>query len=80
MTTYRFGFLVTQMVNMISKNINAVKYKALYKYTNEALFCLGVAKVTLLDGTIVGQRVRIFDYSSKKIVSIAEFTRRINEN
>ena len=33
----------------------------------------------MLDGMIVGRRGRVFDYSSKNIVSIDEFNRRIND-
>ena len=81
MTIYILGFLrnAAGRYDPLSTQINTVEYKALYKYANEARFCLSVAKATLLDGTIVGWRGRVFDYSSKKIVSITGSTRRVND-
>ena len=43
---------------------------ASFKYKQEGRFCLGVAKVEIQDGTIIGKRCSVFDYTEKKIVTI----------
>ena len=48
-------------------------YCATYKYPNQARFCLGVAKVMKLDGTVEGRRCNVFDYTSKKVVTIKDY-------
>ena len=48
-------------------------FKESYKYANEARFCLGVVKVQLLDGKILGRRSILFDYTAKQIVSLTEW-------
>ena len=44
--------------------------RASFKYKQEGLFCLGVAKVESQDGTIIGKRCPVFDYTEKKIFTI----------
>ena len=44
--------------------------KATFKYEQEGRFCLGVAKVESQDGTIIGKRCPVFDYTEKIIVTI----------
>ena len=44
--------------------------KATFKYEQEGQFCLSVAKVESQDGTIIGKRFPVFDYTRKKIVTI----------
>ena len=41
-----------------------------FKYEQEGQLCLGVAKVESQDGTIVGKRCPVFDYTDNKIVTI----------
>ena len=43
---------------------------ARFKYEQEGRFCLGVAKVEGQDGTILGKRCPVFDYTEKKIFTI----------
>ena len=46
---------------------NNQKKKATFKYEQEGLFCLGVAKVeSKYDGTILGELCPVFDYTGKK--------------
>ena len=51
-------------------NTNNQPKKATFKYEQEGRFCLGVAKVESQDGTIIGKRCPVFDYTEKKIVTI----------
>ena len=44
--------------------------RAIFKYEQEGRFCLGVAKVEVQDGTIIGERCPVFDYTEKKIFTI----------
>ena len=44
--------------------------RARFKYEQEGRFCLGVAKVEGQDGTIIGKRCPVFDYTEKKTVTI----------
>ena len=39
--------------------------RATFKYEQEGRFCLGVAKVESKDGTIIGKRCPVFDYTEK---------------
>ena len=63
----------------VSGTVGDTEYKSTYKYAQESRVCLGVAKTTLTDGTTVGRKARVFDYSRKKIVSIAEYDKRRND-
>ena len=51
--------------------------KATFKYDQEGRFCLGVAKVEGQDGTIIGKRCPVFDYTEKKIVTISSYKKEI---
>ena len=51
-------------------NKNNQPKRATFKYEQEGRFCLGVAKIEGQDGTIIGQRCTVFDYTEKKIVTI----------
>ena len=44
--------------------------RAIFKYEQEGRFCLGVAKLESKDGTIIGKRCPVFDYTEKKIITI----------
>ena len=44
--------------------------RASFKYEQEGLFCLGVAKVESQYRTIIGKCYPVFDYTEKKIVTI----------
>ena len=44
-----------------------------FKYKLEGQFCLGVAKVESKDGTIIGKRCPVFDYTEKKIVTVSAY-------
>ena len=41
--------------------------KSSFKYEQEGRYCLGVAKVESKDGTIIGKRCPVFNYTEKKI-------------
>ena len=45
---------------------------ASFKYEQEGRFCIGVAKVESQDGTIIGQRCPVFNYTEKKIVTMVD--------
>ena len=47
--------------------------KVTFKYEQEGRFCLGVAKVEGQDGKIIGKRCQVFDYTEKKIFTIAAY-------
>ena len=51
-------------------NTNNQPKKATFKYKQEGRFCLGVAKVEIQDGKIIGKRCPVFDYTEKKVVTI----------
>ena len=44
--------------------------RASFKYEQEGRLCLGVSKLESQDGTIIGERFPVFDYTEKKIVTI----------
>ena len=50
-------------------NTNNQPNRATFKYEQEGLFCLGVAKVEDQDKKIIGKRCPVFDYTEKKIVT-----------
>ena len=47
-----------------------------FKYEQEGQFCLGVAKVESQDGTIIGKRCLVFDYTDKKIVTVDAYKKK----
>ena len=48
--------------------------KATFKYKQEGVFCLGVAKVESKEyETITGKRSPVFDYAGNKIVTIGSY-------
>ena len=51
-------------------NTNNQPKRATFKYEQEGQFYLGVAKVEGQDGTIIGKRCPVFDYTEKKIITI----------
>ena len=51
--------------------------RASFKYEQEGRFCLGVAKVESQDGTIIGKRCPVFDYTEKKIIIINAYKKEI---
>ena len=44
--------------------------KATFKYEQEKRLCLGVANIESKNGTIIGKRCPVFDYSGKQTVTI----------
>ena len=58
-------------------NTNNQPKKATFKYEQEGRFCLGVAKVEGQDGTIIGKRCPLFDYTEKKIVTISAYKKEM---
>ena len=53
--------------------------KPSYKYTQQARFCLGVVAIRTKDGRIIGRRSAVFDYTGQRLISIAEYKRRMKE-
>ena len=51
--------------------------RASFKYEQEERFCLGVDKSESQDGTIIGKRFPVFDYTEKKIVTIDAYKKEI---
>ena len=51
--------------------------KATFKYEQEGRFYLGVAKVEIQDGTIIGKRCPVFDYTEKKFFTIDAYKKEI---
>jgi hypothetical protein len=49
------------------------------KYAEEVILCLGVVKVKLEDGTLVGKRLPLFDYSGKVILSLKDYAKSTAE-
>ena len=62
-----------------SNSYNKKQSRPSYKYPEQARFCFGVAKVKLLDGSIIGRRCRLFDYTGKKMVSISDYEKLITK-
>ena len=58
-------------------NTNNQPKRATFKYEQEGRFCLGVAKVEIQDGTIIGKRCSVFDYTEKKIITINAYKNEI---
>ena len=58
-------------------NTNNPPKRATFKYEQEGRFCLGVAKVEGQDGTIIGKRCPVFDYTEKKIIMINAYKKEI---
>ena len=44
--------------------------KATFKYYQEGRLCLGVDKLEIKDGIIIGKRCPLFDYTEKKFFTI----------
>ena len=55
---------------LLTEPPNKMKKKSTFKYNKEGQFCLGVAKVEIKDGTIIGKRCPVFNYAEEKIVTI----------
>ena len=51
--------------------------RASFKYKQEGRFCLGVVKVEIQDGKIIGKRCLVFDYTEKKIVTIHAYKKEM---
>jgi len=43
-----------------------------FKYAQQGRFCLGVASVELMDGTITGRK-KVYDYTGQRLVSVKEY-------
>ena len=54
-------------------NTNNKPKKATFKYKQEGRFYLGVAKVEIQDGKIIGKHCPVFDYTEKKNVTIKAY-------
>ena len=53
--------------------------KAVFKYPRQSRLCLGVAAIKKIDGTVLGRKSKVFGYTSKCLISIQEWQRRIGE-
>ena len=51
--------------------------RATFKYEQEGILGIGVDKVESKDGTIIGKRCPVFDYTEKKIVTIDSYKKEI---
>ena len=58
-------------------NTNNQPRKATFKYEQGGRFCLGVAKVEIQDGTIIGKRCPVFDYTEKKFFMINAYKKEM---
>ena len=58
-------------------NKNNQPKRATFKYEQEGIFCLGVAKVESQDRTIIGKLCPVFDYTEKKIVTINAYKKEM---
>ena len=58
-------------------NTNNQPKRSTFKYEQEGRFCLGVVKVEGQEGTIIGKRCPVFDYTEKKIVTINAYKKEI---
>ena len=56
---------------------NNQRKKATFKYEQEGLFCLGVAKVESKNGTITGKHCPVLDYTEKKNFTIDAYKKEI---
>ena len=54
-----------------------IRKKPSFKFSQQARFCLGCAAVEMRNGTIIGKRPYIFDYTDQRLVSISEYDRRV---
>ena len=50
--------------------------KTTFKYEQEQIFCLGLAKVESKNGTITGKHCLVFDYIDKNIFTIDALQKR----
>ena len=53
--------------------------KATFKYEQKGRFCLGVAKIESKNGTIIGKRCPVLNYSGWKIVTISAYKKEIQK-
>ena len=58
-------------------NTNNQAKRSTFKYEQEGRFCIGVAKVEVQDGTIIGKRCLLFDYTEKKIFTINAYKKEM---
>ena len=58
-------------------NTNNQPKRSTFKYEQEGRFCLGVVKVEGQEGTIIGKRCPVFDYTEKKIVTINAYKKEM---
>ena len=58
-------------------NTNNQPRKATFKYEQEGRFSIGVAKVEIQYGKIIGKRCPVFDYTEKKIVTINAYKKEM---
>ena len=49
------------------------------KYEKEVRFALGVAKVTNLDGSVLGLRIPAFEYTEQMIIAQRDYLKKQNE-
>ena len=57
----------------------ALGTKSAFKYAGQSRLCLGVAAVRLHDGSVVGRKSRVFDYTNRRLISLKEWHKRIKE-
>ena len=58
-------------------NTNNQRKRENFKYEQEGRFCLSVAKVENQDGTIIGKRCPVLDYTEKKTVTINAYKKEM---
>ena len=66
--------------NPAGSHLNPEQTNTTFKYTQQARFCLGVSKVRNFEtGEVEGRRSRVFSYTNNKIVSIAEYKIKVQQ-
>ena len=66
-------------VERVVYDTNKQPKRASFKYDEEVRLCLGVAKVEIKDGTIIGKSCPVFHYTEKKIFTIDALQKRNHE-
>lgn len=62
--------------NPTSTTIATKEHTTTFKYSQQAQFCLGITKVCLLNNAIEGRKCKVFDYTSKLIVTITDYNKK----
>ena len=54
-------------------------YTPSFKYAAQSRLCMGVAAVKLPDGSVVGRNTKVFDYTSKWLISMKEYDEHVKK-